>query len=130
MTPRLACIGLVARDLPTTLAFYRRLGLDIPAEADASAHVDIALAGGLRLLIDPASTVAAFDPSFDPDQDLGGSSLAFACADPAEVDRVHADLAAAGYTSHLEPFDAGWGQRYATVLDPDGNSVDLFAALS
>jgi uncharacterized glyoxalase superfamily protein PhnB len=25
--------------------------------------------------------------------------------------------------------DAFWGQRYATVLDPDGNSVDLFASL-
>lgn len=23
-----------------------------------------------------------------------------------------------------------WGQRYATVLDPDGNIVDLFAALA
>jgi uncharacterized glyoxalase superfamily protein PhnB len=29
----------------------------------------------------------------------------------------------------LAPWDAFWGQRYATVLDPDGNSVDLFAAL-
>ena len=28
-----------------------------------------------------------------------------------------------------EPFDAFWGQRYATVRDPDGNAVDLFAAL-
>ena len=32
-------------------------------------------------------------------------------------------------TGHHEPWDAFWGQRYATVLDPDGNSVDLFAAL-
>jgi uncharacterized glyoxalase superfamily protein PhnB len=24
--------------------------------------------------------------------------------------------------------DAFWGQRYATVLDPDGNPVDLFAS--
>jgi uncharacterized glyoxalase superfamily protein PhnB len=55
-------------------------------------------------------------------------SLAFRCADPAEVDRVHAELVAGGYVSHLEPFDAFWGQRYATVHDPDGNPVDLFAA--
>ncbi|MGB5655838.1 MAG: glyoxalase, partial [Acidimicrobiia bacterium] len=27
------------------------------------------------------------------------------------------------------PFDAFWGQRYATVLDPDGNGVDLFAPI-
>ena len=39
------------------------------------------------------------------------------------------ELVAAGYHGHLEPWDAFWGQRYATVLDPDGNSVDLFAPL-
>ncbi len=35
----------------------------------------------------------------------------------------------AGYKSELTPFDAPWGQRYAVVLDPDGNGVDLFAPL-
>ena len=35
----------------------------------------------------------------------------------------------AGHRSHLAPFDAFWGQRYATLLDPDGNPVDLFAPL-
>ncbi len=28
-----------------------------------------------------------------------------------------------------EPWDAFWGQRYAVIADPDGNTVDLFAAL-
>jgi uncharacterized glyoxalase superfamily protein PhnB len=41
-----------------------------------------------------------------------------------------AKLVAAGYRSHLAPFDAFWGQRYATVFDPDGNPVDLFAPLT
>ena len=35
----------------------------------------------------------------------------------------------AGHVGHLDPWDAVWGQRYATLHDPDGNSVDLFAAL-
>ena len=35
----------------------------------------------------------------------------------------------AGFTGKTEPFDAFWGQRYATVVDPDGNPVDLFAPL-
>ena len=130
MTPRLDCISLVARDLPATLAFYRLLGLDIPADADTTEHVEIALGGGLRLLIDPAATIAGFDPTFDPDGDLGGSSLAFVCDDPTEVDRVHADLVSAGHASRLDPFDAPWGQRYATVADPNGNHVDLYAPLS
>lgn len=39
-----------------------------------------------------------------------------------------AELAARGASVAKQPFDAPWGQRYATVLDPDGNAVDLFAA--
>jgi uncharacterized glyoxalase superfamily protein PhnB len=42
---------------------------------------------------------------------------------------VYAELMSAGYESQHEPWDAFWGQRYATVRDPDGNGVDLFAPL-
>nr|WP_232304022.1 VOC family protein [Pseudofrankia sp. DC12] len=54
-------------------------------------------------------------------------ALAFACADPAEVDKVYAEFTDAGYTGERPPWDAFWGQRYATVADPDGNHVDLHA---
>jgi uncharacterized glyoxalase superfamily protein PhnB len=45
------------------------------------------------------------------------------------VDELHATLGQLGAGSHLEPFDAPWGQRYASVLDPDGNRIDLYASL-
>ena len=32
---------------------------------------------------------------------------------------------AAGHRSHLAPFDAFWGARYAVVLDPDGNRIGI-----
>ena len=35
----------------------------------------------------------------------------------------------AGHASKTAPRDAFWGQRYAQVIDPDGNVVDLFARL-
>ena len=38
-------------------------------------------------------------------------------------------LTAAGYTTRRAPWDAFWGQRYAVVVDPDGNGVDVFAGL-
>jgi uncharacterized glyoxalase superfamily protein PhnB len=38
-------------------------------------------------------------------------------------------MVAAGFSGHLEPWDAFWGQRYASLQDPDGTTVDLFAAL-
>lgn len=129
MTPRFDLTGLVVRDMAASLAFYRRLGLDIPVEADSAPHVEVALPGGLRLAFDTEETIRSFDPGWPAPQGGGRISLAFACTDPAEVDGLYADLTRAGYEGHLEPFDAFWGQRYATVHDPDGNGVDLFAPL-
>ena len=127
MSPRFSAIGLVVADLERSLAFYRRLGVEAPA--DASGHVEVALPGGLRLLLDTEDVIRSFDSSWSP-PGTGGNrmGLAFECADPADVDRVVGELEAAGTTVHLAPFDAPWGQRYASVKDPDGNSVDLFAA--
>ena len=55
--------------------------------------------------------------------------LAFHCGSAAGVDETHAAVVAAGFASKSEPWDAFWGQRYAQVVDPDGNIVDLFARL-
>ncbi|MEX0629569.1 MAG: VOC family protein [Chloroflexota bacterium] len=130
MTARFDFIGLVVDDMARSLAFYRRLGLDIPADADEEDHVEATLPGGLRMAWDTVETIKSFDPTWTPPTGGGHRiGLAFLCADPAEVDRVYADLVSAGYEGHLEPWDAFWGQRYATVRDPDGNGVDLFARL-
>ena len=48
---------------------------------------------------------------------------------PGEVDAVASRVAAAGHSVITEPYDAPWGQRYATVADPDGYRTDLFALL-
>ena len=37
-------------------------------------------------------------------------------------------MVAAGHEGHREPWDAVWGQRYASLRDPDGTGVDLYAA--
>ncbi|MEV6523659.1 VOC family protein [Longispora sp. NPDC051575] len=129
MTPQLNLVGLVVADMAATLAFYRRLGLDLPPEADTEPHVEYALPGGLRLGWDTVDVVRSFDPGWTAPTGGHRMALAFLCATPAEVDKLHADLVAAGHVSHKEPWDAFWGQRYAVVLDPDGNAVDLFAAL-
>jgi uncharacterized glyoxalase superfamily protein PhnB len=123
-----AAIELVVSDMATTLAFYRRLGLDIPPEADTQPHVDADL-GGLRIMWDLEDTVRSFDPGWT--RPTGGHSvaLAFSCDSPAQVDAAYAELTGAGCTGHLPPWDAFWGMRYAVVHDPDGVTVDLFAPL-
>lgn len=129
MGPRLDLVGLVVADMAASLAFYRLLGLDIPPEADKEGHVEVPMTGGMRLGWDTIEVVKSFTQWEPP---AGGShrmGLAFLCDEPEAVDARHRHLVEAGYRSHLEPFDAFWGQRYATVLDPDDNPVDLFAPL-
>ncbi|MER7697807.1 MULTISPECIES: VOC family protein [unclassified Streptomyces] len=128
MTPRFDAISVITADLAASLAFYRRLGLDIPAGAESSPHVEVTLPGGQRLLWDTEEVIASFDPSWERPSGGERLGLAFVCDSPAEVDAVYADLVGAGYTGHAKPWDAVWGQRYAIVLDPDGCGVSLFAA--
>ncbi|MFJ3326564.1 VOC family protein [Streptomyces griseus] len=129
MTPRLDAISIITADLAASLAFYRRLGLDIPDGAESAPHVEVTLPGGQRLLWDTEEVIASFDPAWKRPADGGERvALAFVCDSPREVDAVYAELTGAGYTGHLKPWDAVWGQRYAVVLDPDGCGVSLFAA--
>ncbi|MBX9983607.1 MULTISPECIES: VOC family protein [Mycobacterium] len=118
---------IVASDLPRTLEFYRLVGLAIP-DTDAS-HVEVPLPGGSRLLFDTEETIASFHPGWTSPASCGRVTLAFGLATPAEVDALFGRLAKAGHPAVLKPFDAPWGQRYATVTDPDGTSVDLYAPL-
>ena len=128
--PRLDVVGMVVTDMAATLAFYRWLGLQFPEGADSEAHVETQLPGGLRLALDTYEVMESFDAKWTPPSGAPRMSLAFAVDSPAEVDALHAELVGAGYESHLEPFDAFWGHRYATVTDPDGNHVDLFAPVA
>jgi catechol 2,3-dioxygenase-like lactoylglutathione lyase family enzyme len=126
MKPKLDMIGIVTADIQKSLAFYRHLGLEIPDVPDSEDHVEITLENGLRFAWDKLEMVKSFDPHAALQPHSVG---AFLCANPAEVDAKYAQLTGAGYESHLAPWDAFWGQRYATVRDPDGNTVDLFAPL-
>lgn len=128
MAPRLDLIGITVENMAASLAFYRRLGFDIPLEADEEGHVESDVAG-LRVAWDTIEVVRSFDPGWEPPVGGQGIGLAFLCDSAAGVDELYASLTAAGYAGHKEPWNASWGQRYAVVVDPDGNPVDLFAPL-
>ena len=124
--PSLNAIGIISKDLGASVRFYRLVGV---AFADPSGdHVEATLPNGLRLMLDDLTLIKQLDPKWTPPAGHR-MSLAFECASPAEVDAVHAKLTTAGHASKMAPWDAPWRQRYAQVLDPDGNVVDLFAAL-
>lgn len=128
MRNRLDAIGLVVGDLRRSIDFYRAVGLELPDPVEGEDHYEVALEGGLRLMWDKLELVKQFMPDWvEPVGHRMG--LAFHCGSPAGVDATHARVVAAGFASKSEPWDAFWGQRYAQVVDPDGNVVDLFASL-
>jgi uncharacterized glyoxalase superfamily protein PhnB len=124
--PELAALGIVTRNMGEAVRFYRLLGVEVP-EPDGD-HLDATLPNGMRLMWDTEELMRRIDP--DREEPRGHRmALAFECDSPAGVDALHAAVVAAGFRSKADPYDAFWGQRYATVLDPDDNPVDLFAAL-
>jgi len=129
MTLTLGFIGIVTSDMAASLAFYRALGVPIDAGQDDRPHVDATLDDGTSLAWDTIDTIRSFDPAYTPASGGHRIALAFDKGTPAEVDAAFAAMVASGFTGHVAPWDAVWGQRYATLLDPDGNSVDLYASL-
>ena len=129
--PRLDAIGVIVSDLERSVGFYRRLGLDFAEDPDPEGHghAEATLAGGVRFMLDTEESVRSFDPSWSPPSGGQRMAIAFLCDSPDDVDRLHREMAAAGATSRMEPWDAFWGQRYASMQDPDGNAFDLFAPL-
>ena len=128
MTPQLDFFGIVVRDMARSVAFYRLLGLDFPEGAEQEQHVEAPLPGGLRYALDTEDVIRSFDAGWTrPEGHVHGG--AFRCESPEDLDRVYAQLLAAGATPHKEPWDAFWGQRYAQLKDPDGIVLDLYAPL-
>ncbi|HUO46539.1 MAG TPA: VOC family protein [Acidimicrobiia bacterium] len=126
MACRLDAIGIVVAHMGDALDFYRRLGLFFPEGSETEPHAEASGPGGIRIMLDTEESVKSFSDWRAP----SGShrvALAFLCDQPSEVDERFMELTASGVGTHLAPFDAPWGQRYATVLDPSGNPIDLFA---
>jgi catechol 2,3-dioxygenase-like lactoylglutathione lyase family enzyme len=126
---RLDMVGIVAHDIGASLEFYRRLGLDIPEGAEDEPHVEAVTPSGLRVAWDAAELIRQIDPGWVEPSGGHRIALAFLCPSPEDVDAKYEELATLGH-GHKEPWDAFWGQRYASVKDPDGNQIDLFASIS
>jgi lactoylglutathione lyase len=99
-------------DLPRLVAFYvEQLGCD---EAYRFEDAYVSLSGPLKLGI---TAVQELEPP-------GRAALWLYCDDvDAELER----LRAAGAEVVREPADMEWGERMASIRDPDGNEIFLGA---
>lgn len=122
-------IDIVVSDLGAAIEFYRRLGLEFERDKYMpDDHAGCDLPNGLHLMLDTEDLRGKVTAHWTPPK-LSRAFLTFEYDSPAAVDATYAELIAAGVTGLQEPYDAPWGMRYATVADPSGNGVDLYATL-
>jgi uncharacterized glyoxalase superfamily protein PhnB len=126
MSIRLDMIGLVSSNMAEAVRFYRLLGLNFPDPEGP--YVEATTEDGLRVSLNDVEMVKEMEGEWSEPKGQR-IALAFLCEGPGGVDAKFAELLDAGFTGHKQPWDAFWGQRYAIVVDPDGNHVDLFAPL-
>lgn len=132
MALELYMLGLVVHDMPTSLEFYRRLGLAIPDGSEKHSHVEIKMGNGFTFFLD--SNPARWDPGFDTLSDRERSAadrypviLEFYLKEQATLAAKYAELVDFGYQSYREPYRTSFGMYFAMIKDPDGNTILLSA---
>jgi uncharacterized glyoxalase superfamily protein PhnB len=133
--PVLNQLDLVVRDIDASLAFYRRVGLEIPdgavwRTASGAHHVDLHLPNGFHLHLDSVALARSFNSGWPEVTGAGTKTIVgFALPSREAVDTRYAELVGAGYAGRQPPYDTFWGARYAVIEDPDGNHVGFMSPL-
>jgi catechol 2,3-dioxygenase-like lactoylglutathione lyase family enzyme len=122
-------IDLAVSDLNASITFYRLLGLEFEIDVHTPEHAQCDLPNGLHMMLDTENLRGKTTAGWSPCSGGPRAFFAFEFSTPGAVDAKYGELTQAGYRGLQEPWDAFWGMRYATVADPDGNGVDLYATL-
>ena len=120
-SPRFTMVVLLIDDLPRSLAFYRRLGVEFPADADQRVDVQVPIGDNHQLVL--TTTFVQVDEHRQPPSGGSRVMLEFFVDGNDAVDAKHAELVAAGYRSRRAPFTTYFGAYMCLVDDPDGNTV-------
>jgi len=124
----LAAIGIVTKDMERSIAFYSLLGISFKGHGEGADHFE-GESNGMRVMLDTFELAKKINPDYEMPI-ASKLSLCFDLKDPKRVDEMFDKIIKAGFLHTKEPWDAFWNQRYAVVMDPSGNQVDLFANLS
>jgi catechol 2,3-dioxygenase-like lactoylglutathione lyase family enzyme len=131
-------LNIVCGDPAASIAFYRRLGVDISEPQiwrtpTGIHHVGAADSSGgqtIRLDLDSAAFAQLWNASWAGRDDLHGRVVVgFSVLTRAAVDEIYRDMTSAGYRGLQQPCDAFWGARYAIIEDPDGVAVGLMSPI-
>lgn len=119
MKPKMSVLYLGVADVATSLAFYRRIGLEPQNYTEGDDHVFFALAG-TWLGLYPKHKLA--EDAGVPAAGSGFPGFTIAHNEPSKegVDRVFEEALAAGARAIKQPQDVFWGGYSGYFADPDG----------
>jgi len=126
MALELYMVGAIVEDMPRAVEFYRRLGVDVPQDAEGEEHVEMKMSG-LTFFLSTKRANARWDPART---DAAGGYrivLEFYLETPSALDAKYEELTRFGYVGHCAPYDVTPKLRFAMVDDPDGNTILLSA---
>jgi predicted lactoylglutathione lyase len=128
-SPKLTAVTLGVRDVPASARFYEALGFKrkFRATGDEIAFFD---AGGVVLALwdwDKLSGDSMIASQPRP-QTFRGTTLAWNCATPAEVDDVFAKAIAVGARLLRRPEKTEYGGYRGYFSDPDGHAWEVVQA--
>jgi predicted lactoylglutathione lyase len=128
-SPKLTAVTLGVRDVPASARFYEALGLKrkFSATGDEIAFFD---AGGVVLALWDWNKLAEDSVISSQPRPLSfrGSTLAWNCATPAEVDAAFAQAIEAGAALLRRPEKTEYGGYRGYFADPDGHVWEVVQA--
>lgn len=122
----LSAVGIVTKDMKLSEKFYQILGFNFESFGN-SEHLEATL-GSSKIILDSFELTKKMDPEFEFPI-FSKISLCFEFETVADLEAKYAEFIENGFLFKKEPFDAFWNQRYAVVLDPSGNNIDLYCEL-
>jgi uncharacterized glyoxalase superfamily protein PhnB len=134
--PKLDQLNIVSKDPAASIAFYRRLGVNIPDQRvwrteTGIHHVGAKGSEAVDLDIDSTAFAQIWNTGWKGRVDLSGRVvIGFSLSSREAVDALYNDMTTNGYKGLQPPYDAFWGARYAMVEDPDGIAVGLMSPIA
>lgn len=127
-------VNLIVEDMDAAVAFYRRLGLELPEAPEwpvgtGARHLHVTMPGGTRFELDTVAGTRLWHRGMARDRQRGRTVVNFALASDEAVDSLYAALIDDGYEGLQPPHLAYWGSRFGVVADPDGHHVGLMGPM-
>jgi catechol 2,3-dioxygenase-like lactoylglutathione lyase family enzyme len=121
-------INLIVRDMDASIAFYRRLGVELPDDIvwrteSGAHHANLDAGADFGVDFDSHKLAERYNRGFRAER--GRVLIGVELESREAVDALWDALLAESVQGLQPPYDAFWGRRYAIVEDPDGNPVSL-----